>query len=121
VIKEARFYSNQAEECRELARRTDQIGRRLIEMADECDDRARNVESAINERPSGIKLSPLPQRSSEIEPLTRSIKDAGKLLGLSRTTIYRLIGEGQLETVRIGNRTLIKSASIRSLVEIPSE
>jgi excisionase family DNA binding protein len=117
VTKEVRFYRDQADQFRELARRTDQIGRRLIDMANECEDRARDAECSIDRRSSGNKLSPLPQPSSGIEPLTRSIKDAGKLLGLSRTTIYRLIGEGQLETVRIGNRTLIKTASIRSLVE----
>jgi excisionase family DNA binding protein len=117
VIKETRFYRDQAEQCRELARRTDQIGRRLIEMAEECDDRARDAQRPADELPSNNRSSPLTAPSQAIEPLTRSIKDAGKLLGLSRTTIYRLIGESQLETVKIGKRTLIKTASIQSLLE----
>ena len=46
-----------------------------------------------------------------------SIKDAAKVLGLGRSTIYRFMGEGRLQTVKIGNRTLIKTASIRGVVE----
>lgn len=52
-----------------------------------------------------------------LAPVTRSIKDTAQLLGIGRSTIYRLIGEVQLETVKLGNRTLIKSASIRALTE----
>ncbi|MCL6739837.1 helix-turn-helix domain-containing protein [Sphingomonas sp. RB56-2] len=46
-----------------------------------------------------------------------SIKDAVGLLGLGRTTIYKLIGDGQLQAVKIGNRTLVKMASVRSLTQ----
>jgi excisionase family DNA binding protein len=49
--------------------------------------------------------------------LTLSIKDTAKLLGLGRSTIYRLIGEGQLQSVKIGRRTLIKAASINRLAQ----
>ena len=56
-----------------------------------------------------------------LEPLTLSIKDAGRILGLGRSTIYRLIGERQLEAVKVGNRTLIKTASVRYLVETSSK
>ena len=120
MTKETRFYRDQADQCRELARRTELLGRRLSEMAEQCDDRARNAESSISHRPSDAKVSLLPAPDPGPEPLVRSIRDASKLLGLSRTTIYRLIGEDQLETIKLGNRTLIKTASIRSLVEMGS-
>ena len=113
ISKELRLYRKQAEECRALARLTDELRRRLIDMAEECDNRARAAANLTDEPRS----SPLPPPQETIEALTLSIKDAGRLLGLGRSTIYRLIGDRQLETVKIGNRTLIKTGSIRRLVE----
>lgn len=52
-----------------------------------------------------------------MEPVTISITGAAKALGLGRTTIYSLIAEGRLETVTLGRRRLIKTASIRQLIE----
>lgn len=50
-----------------------------------------------------------------MEPLFASVVDASRLLGVGRTTLYRLIGEGQLETVKIGRRRLIKTVSLHRL------
>lgn len=44
-----------------------------------------------------------------------SIPDAQRALGIGRSTAYRLIDEGRLETVKIGRRTLIRVSSIRAL------
>jgi excisionase family DNA binding protein len=52
-----------------------------------------------------------------MEPVTVSINAAAKALGLGRTTIYALIGDGRLETVKLGRRHLIKTASIRQLID----
>lgn len=52
-----------------------------------------------------------------MEPLAISIGDATKVLGLGRTSIYAMIGDGRLETFKLGRRTLIKTASIRRLVD----
>ena len=86
-------------------------------MADECEDRAREIESLDATPRTGYGVSPAPAPRETIEPLTLSIKEAALLLSIGRSTIYRLIGEGQLHTVKIGNRTLIKTASIRNLAE----
>ena len=48
--------------------------------------------------------------------ITTSIKNAAQALGLGRTSIYVLISQGRLETVKVGRRTLIKVASIRRLL-----
>lgn len=53
-------------------------------------------------------------------PFTTSIADATKALSLGRTSIYALINQGQLETVKIGRRRLIKVESIRRLIEARS-
>lgn len=49
--------------------------------------------------------------------LTISIAQAARTLSLGRTSIYKLINEGRLETVSIGRRRLIKTASIQRLLE----
>lgn len=51
-----------------------------------------------------------------MEPIATSVNGAAKALGLGRTTIYELIKSGRLETIKLGRRTLIKTASIRALI-----
>ena len=51
-----------------------------------------------------------------MEPVAVSVSNAARALSLGRTTIYRLIGEGKLETIHIGRRNLIKTESIRRLI-----
>jgi excisionase family DNA binding protein len=50
-------------------------------------------------------------------PLAASINETAKALSLGRTTIYALIREGRLETIKLGRRTLVKTESIRRLLE----
>ena len=52
-----------------------------------------------------------------MEPIALRVNDAGKLVGLSRSQIYRLINEGKLEAIKAGGRTLIKYASLRALID----
>ena len=53
-----------------------------------------------------------------MEAILISIPGAAKALGLGRSKIYGLIGEGRLETVKIGRRNLVKANSVRSLAEV---
>ena len=52
-----------------------------------------------------------------MEAIAISISDAAKALGVGRTSVYMLIKEGRLEVFKLGRRTLVKTASIRRLVE----
>jgi excisionase family DNA binding protein len=52
-----------------------------------------------------------------VEPLAVSVNDAARVLGLGRTSIYAMIGDGRLQTFKLGRRTLIKTASIRRVVD----
>jgi excisionase family DNA binding protein len=52
-----------------------------------------------------------------MEPLAISVSEATKVLGLGRTSIYAMIGDGRLEIFKLGRRTLIKTSSIRRLVD----
>lgn len=53
-----------------------------------------------------------------MEPIAASVSEAAKALSLGRTSIYALIREGRLETVKLGRRTLIKVVSIRRLLDL---
>ena len=52
-----------------------------------------------------------------MERIYISIREAGVALGVSRSTIYRLMDCGQLETVKIERRRLVKREAIAALVE----
>lgn len=51
-----------------------------------------------------------------MEAITTTIEGTKQATGLGVTKIYALIGEGKLETVKVGRRTLVKTRSIRLLL-----
>jgi excisionase family DNA binding protein len=51
------------------------------------------------------------------EKLTFTISEAVSSTGIGRTKLYALIKEGQLETRKLGKRTLIPAPSLRALVD----
>ena len=50
-------------------------------------------------------------------PLLISISDACKALGIGRSKVYELVGEGSLETVTIGRRRLVRTESIKAFAD----
>ena len=48
-----------------------------------------------------------------VEPLFASIKDCGRIAGLSSVTIYRLIAAQRLTAVKAGTKTLVEMTSLR--------
>jgi excisionase family DNA binding protein len=53
-----------------------------------------------------------------MERIYISIREAGSALGVSRSTIYRLMDGGHLQAVKIGRRRLIRRDTIAALVEL---
>lgn len=51
-----------------------------------------------------------------MDPITVSVDEARKALGIGRTKFYQLVGQGRLKTLKIGRRTLVLVASIHALV-----
>lgn len=45
-----------------------------------------------------------------------SIKDACAMLGLGRSTVYRMLGDGTLKSTKIGRRTLIHIETIQAVI-----
>jgi excisionase family DNA binding protein len=56
------------------------------------------------------------QEAPAAKPLSVTVATARKLSGLGNTTLWRLIKERQLETVRVGRRTLITFRSLEALL-----
>ena len=69
--------------------------------------------SSIDNSSTTIILPPSKDRPVAI---TVTVREAGRALGVSRATIYRLIDDGDLPSYRIRNRTLLKVSDLEALV-----
>jgi len=49
--------------------------------------------------------------------LAYSIQEACGLLSIGRTTLYSLIGQGDLAILKVGRRTLIPAESLNTLIQ----
>jgi excisionase family DNA binding protein len=56
--------------------------------------------------------------SNHLPPILITVPEACRLLGLSRSTVWSLIGSGRITAARIGRRTLPHYKSIEALAEI---
>jgi excisionase family DNA binding protein len=50
--------------------------------------------------------------------LAYRVNDAAKVAGLSRSSLYVLIGEGKLRSVLVGGRRLIPADALRDLLRV---
>lgn len=51
-----------------------------------------------------------------MEPVTVTVADACKAIGVGRTVLYELLAQRRLDSVTIGRRRLITTESIRRLI-----
>ncbi len=58
----------------------------------------------------------IPAAPPRPEPLAYRIPDACHVLGLGKTSIYALMGEGKLRAIKVAGRTLIDAESARALI-----
>lgn len=56
-----------------------------------------------------------------MEPVTVTVADACKAIGVGRTVLYELLSERKLDSITIGRRRLITTESIRRLVKTEAE
>lgn len=57
------------------------------------------------------------KRRNDIEPIAMRVPEACRYLGIGRSTLYVLIGEGEIEFVKLGSSTLVLTESLKGLVE----
>lgn len=50
-------------------------------------------------------------------PITVRVKDACRLTGIGRSKLYELIGNDEIETIKVGTITLIPLASLNRFLE----
>ena len=56
------------------------------------------------------------------EPLTYTVEEAAKLLGLSRGSAYAAAKRGELPgTLRVGRRVLVSKAALHAALGLPEE
>lgn len=48
--------------------------------------------------------------------LTVTVREACDMVGLKKSKLYSLIGEGRIETTTVGRRRLVKVESLQALV-----
>lgn len=51
-----------------------------------------------------------------IEPITMRVPEACRYVGISRSTLYVLIAEGEIEIVKLGCSTLVLTESLKALI-----
>ena len=54
---------------------------------------------------------------NNMEPLAVSAEEAARLLGVSRSKVYKLMGRDDFPDFKLGNRTLISVDGLRRWVE----
>ena len=55
--------------------------------------------------------------AKQTERLALSVGETGRAIGVSRATIYRLIGRKQLATLKVGARRLVPVTALDALLE----
>ena len=51
------------------------------------------------------------------EALTLSVEHAARLIGVSRTTAYRMVRDGELRAARVGRRVLVLKKPLMEMLE----
>lgn len=52
-----------------------------------------------------------------MDVLAVSVNEAARIIGVGRTSIYSMIRDGQIETLKIGRRTVVKTSSLRRIID----
>jgi excisionase family DNA binding protein len=53
----------------------------------------------------------------QLEPMVLGVKDAAAYIGLSKSRLYELIGDRQIEARKLGARTVVPLSSLKAFVE----
>jgi excisionase family DNA binding protein len=51
------------------------------------------------------------------EAMTLSVEHAARLIGISRTTAYRLVRDGELPAIRVGRRVLVLKKPLMEMLD----
>jgi excisionase family DNA binding protein len=65
---------------------------------------------------TGLSRVERPGSGKRMDPLAVSILDAARLTSLCRSTIYVLLRDGKLRSIKVGGRHLVDYGSIKQLM-----
>jgi len=65
---------------------------------------------------SAVRTYPVTTAREPNEPLTVSIKEAAKILGVSRNLAYAAVHTGQIPSIRFGSRILISRVALEKML-----
>jgi excisionase family DNA binding protein len=98
-------------------------------MTDSADELAAAIRRVINDAVhAALRAQPPPERLPPPEPpksveewpperMLYPLKEIQQMLCISRTTVYQLLGDGQLPSVKIGCRRFVTAAALDAYVE----
>ncbi len=69
-----------------------------------------------NKRPAELAAGEMEQDGT-LSPITVRIPSAVKLTGISRSRLYKLIRDKEIETVKLGTSTLVLVDSLKSFID----
>ena len=77
----------------------------------------KRTQTELTVRAGVLPAQPPPPNSYGASPRAVSIVQAGLMLNVSRSTIYRMIGAKRLRAIKVGARTVIPIASLDAILE----
>lgn len=97
-------------------------------MTDSADHLAAAIRDVINEAVrAALRAQPLTQPSAPSAPKTidesppertrHPLTEIQRMLSISRSTVYQLIGDGRLASVKIGRRRFVTAAALSAYVD----
>ena len=101
---------------RNIALRTIRDVHEVLAVAAHRSKRSKLESEPAPSAPPPALASPEPSAPRTEPRLAYSIKDAAAALGLSRSTLYKLISDGELPAMRIGGRRLIAASDLQALI-----
>lgn len=74
------------------------------------------LERALAELAAAIRaeVQPAPDAPDRLY----SIGETGAMLGLGRSKLYALIGQGDLAVIKVGRRTLVSAGAVRDFIAV---
>ncbi|AZE37692.1 MAG: DNA-binding protein [Pseudomonas protegens] len=57
------------------------------------------------------------QAQQQIAPLSVSVEESARILGISRSATYELIAQGEIKTFKIGRRRLALASELKAFIE----
>jgi excisionase family DNA binding protein len=92
----------------------DQLAAAIRQIIDDA------VRAALRPQQVPARLPPDPPKPVDEPPPARvlyPLKEIQQMLGLSRTTVYQLLSDGQLPSVTIGRRRFVTAGALNAYVE----